>query len=140
MFAILKKMIATHRAESKFLDVAEELRKIAEKVGVGITSIERQYRTWPTRTRNYRRRMTRTKLLSSEGRCRRVAWTIFLAGAWHHCRSDGETETFLLKPNADSLSITWMAHGCKPRDLDWSWGGHKNMFTLVGGDTNVKIR
>ena len=55
-------------------DVTERLRSIAVKVGVGMVSINRQYESWPTRTRFYRRHLIETKLSGSDtGRNRRLA-------------------------------------------------------------------
>ena len=79
----MREKIATARAsDSEGLDVCEELRKIAAKVGVGMPSIQWQYDTWRTRTLYYRRYMVETQLLTSaKGRHRRLAWIVFLTGS-----------------------------------------------------------
>lgn len=51
------------------------------QVGVGMTSIEYQYETWPNRTKFYRRHKVETQLLASRpGRYRKLAWIVFLSG------------------------------------------------------------
>ena len=38
------------------------------------------------------------------------------------------------------LTLTWKADGCTDRELDWSWGGYVNVFTLAGGDDKAIVR
>ena len=61
----------------------------------------------------------------------------------HHA-SVGEWETpsgkIVLSCDFDAGTITWIAEGCKPRQLDWSPWGFNNTFTLVGGDENRIVR
>ena len=62
------------------------------------------------------------------------------AGDWQTCRGDITKERVTLECNVDALSIFWKVDGCKPRELDWNWGGFENVFTLSGGSAKRIIR
>ena len=57
---------------------------------------------------------------------------INLTGVWYTFHN-GERETILLQGNVDTLTITWKVNDGRSRELDWSWGGYENEFTLAGG-------
>ena len=119
-------------------NLLEKLRQIAAKVGVGMVSIRRQLESWPTRSLFYRRHHVQTKLLSSDkGDSRRLAWLKFLRGAW---RTSSMQERVVFECDVHLLTLKWTVEGCPPRELDWSWGGFRNMFTLAGGDERVIVR
>ena len=105
-------------------------------------SIRRQYETWPTRSRFYRRHRVLTKLLASDKKSRRLAWIKFLRGVWitSSMHNAGVQERVVFECNMHSLSLFWTVEDCKPRELDWSWGGFQNIFTLAGGDDKRIIR
>ena len=109
------------------------------KVGVGMPSIQRQFETWPTRTLFYRRHMVQTQLLASDKKHRRLAWLEFLSGQWD-AECDGNVERITLECDFELLTVTWKVVGCTPRNLDWSWGGFSNTFTLAGGDDTHIVR
>ena len=69
----------------------------------------------------------------------RLAWLRFLSGKWD-VNCNGKIERIMLHCDFDRKRITWMADKCPPRELDWSWGGFNNTFTLAGGDCNRIIR
>lgn len=107
-----------------------------------MVSIQRQFETWPTRSLFYRRHIVETKLLSrnpTDKNHRRIAWLKFLEGQWDVCRA-GDVERVTLECDFELLTVTWKAVGCIPRELDWSWGGFRNTFTLAGGDDKHIVR
>lgn len=61
------------------------------------------------------------------------------AGVWETIL-DGRKETIIMRGDVDRLSLTWEADGAVSRELDWSWGGHDNIFTLSGGDNKKILR
>ena len=61
------------------------------------------------------------------------------AGVWITERH-GEREKVVLVGNVDELTMTWKVNADIERKLDWSWGGHENVFTLVGGDSKRILR
>ena len=66
---------------------------------------------------------------------------VCVLGVWHkNNRHDDELERIILDGNLDTLSITWKAEKAKPRELDWAWGGHKNVFSLAGGSSSKILR
>ena len=59
-------------------------------------------------------------------------------GVWHTHRH-GVKEKITMECNMDTLGIIWKV-GHESRELDWSWGGFQNTFTLAGGDNKKIIR
>ena len=64
---------------------------------------------------------------------------INLTGVWYTF-SNGEREAILLEGNVDTLALTWKTNDGSSRELDWSWGGYDNEFTLAGGHSQRILR
>ena len=61
------------------------------------------------------------------------------SGAWK-CHHGDVSERIMLRGNVTELSLTWSTSASDSRKLDWSWGGHENIFTLAGGDDKKILR